>query len=312
MAFSDEISNKRNILITGANGYVGFELLKKAIDNRERFGNIVAMDIREFPVDRQFGNVEYVTEDIRSPKVAEIFTRYNINIVVHLAAIVSPGPEDTREFQYSVDVLGTENILKACCSAGVKKIILTSSGAAYGYHADSPERIKESDPLRGNPEFPYSDHKRQVEETLASYRQQHPQLQQLIFRPGTVLGANVNNQITNLFEQKVVFGLRGTSSPFVFIWDQDVVACLLKGILSNKTGIYNLAGDGTLSMKELAAMLQKPFLTLPVSIVKFGLTVLKKLRLTRYGPEQINFIRYRPVLSNQKLKEVFELSLIHI
>ena len=36
-----------------------------------------------------------------------------------------------------------------------------------------------------------------------------------------------------------------------------------------------------------------------------GLTVLSKLGLTRYGPEQVNFLRYRPVLSNTNLKDVF-------
>ena len=41
------------------------------------------------------------------------------------------------------------------------------SGAAYGYHPDSPEWLHESDPLRGNDEFPYSRHKRLVEEMLA-------------------------------------------------------------------------------------------------------------------------------------------------
>ena len=29
------------------------------------------------------------------------------------------------------------------------------------------------------------------------------------------------------------------------------------------------------------------------------------LSLTPYGPEQVNFLRYRPVLSNRRLKEEF-------
>ena len=36
-----------------------------------------------------------------------------------------------------------------------------------------------------------------------------------------------------------------------------------------------------------------------------ALWVMKKLGVTQYGPEQINFLRYRPVLSNGRLKEVF-------
>ena len=52
-----------------------------------------------------------------------------------------------REFEYSVDVLGTENVLQACRAAGVRKIVVSSSGAAYGYHADNPEWLSEDDPV---------------------------------------------------------------------------------------------------------------------------------------------------------------------
>jgi len=32
---------------------------------------------------------------------------------------------------------------------------------------------------------------------------------------------------------------------------------------------------------------------------------LRWLGMTRYGPEQVDFLRYRPVLSNEKLKSEF-------
>ncbi|MFQ5628968.1 MAG: NAD-dependent epimerase/dehydratase family protein, partial [bacterium] len=200
---------------------------------------------------------------------------------------------------------GTCNILQACVQMGVKKIILTSSGAAYGYHVDNPPWLQESDALRGNPEFAYSDHKRLVEEILAEYRRKHPELQQLIFRPGTVLGGSVSNQITALFEKKLMIGLRGASTPFVFIWDEDVADCIVKGVFEEKFGIYNLAGDGTLSLREIAQMQGKPFIALPVWLVSSAFAILQRLGLSQYRPEQVNFLRYRPVLSNRKLKEDF-------
>jgi UDP-glucose 4-epimerase len=58
-------------------------------------------------------------------------------------------------------------------------------------------------------------------------------------------------------------------------------------------------------MREIAAMMQKPVLPLPVSLVKSAFWLLRKLHLSQYGPEQVNFLRYRPVLSNQKLKSEF-------
>ncbi len=296
---------KPSVLITGAAGYLGRETLQQLAQHREQLRQLIATDIREVDQAQRAAAVEYVCADIRSAETPALFKKHGVDVVVHLAAIVTPGRKSARALEYSIDVLGTENVLQACIAAEVKKIIVTSSGAAYGYYPDNPEWLSETHPLRGNEEFAYSSHKRLVEEMLACYREQHPQLQQLIFRPGVVLGKNVNNQITALFEKKFVLGLRGADSPFVFIWDQDVAACLVKGILENKTGVYNLAGDGTLNMREIAELLQKPFLPLPVPLVKSAFWLLRKLRLTQYGPEQVNFLRYRPVLSNQKLKAEF-------
>lgn len=295
-----------NILITGASGYLGTNLVKKLValnQERDEKHTIIAGDIRETMVADQ--HVHFVQLDIRSPEVQTIMTEHKIDTVVHLASIVTPGKKSNREFEYSVDVLGTENVLKACVASGVKRIIVTSSGAAYGYHADNADWIKEDDPIRGNKEFAYSYHKRLVEELLAKYRLEHPELEQVIFRIGTILGDNTNNQITALFEKKVVLGISGSNSPFVFIWDQDVVDCLLQAITGDKVGIFNVAGDGALTIDEIAAILNKKVLRLPAWLVGAALYVLKRLSLTQYGEEQVNFLRYRPVLHNDKLKNDF-------
>ncbi|OGA34091.1 MAG: epimerase, partial [Betaproteobacteria bacterium RIFCSPLOWO2_12_FULL_64_23] len=224
---------------------------------------------------------------------------------VHLASIVTPGKNSKREFEYSVDVLGTENLLRACLAAAVRKIVVSSSGAAYGYHADNPAWISEDAPVRGNQEFAYSWHKRLVEDMLADYRVRQPQLAQVVFRIGTILGESVRNQITDLFDQPRLIAIRGAASPFVFIWDRDVVGCMLEAVYSDKSGIYNVAGDGALGVREIAARLGKRCVVLPAWLLRAALAVLKPLGLTQYGPEQVDFLRYRPVLANRRLKEQF-------
>ncbi len=296
---------KKSVLITGAGGYIGRQVVESLAKDRRDLQTIVAMDVRLPEMRDQLPGIEYIAEDIRSRTLAATFRSHQIDIVVHLAAIVTPGRESDRDLEYSVDVLGTENVLKGCVAAGVGKLIYTSSGAAYGYHADNPQWLDETDELRGNVEFAYSDHKRLVEEMLAIWRQDHPELDQLIFRPGTILGSRTANQITALFDKPMVLGILGSSSPFVIIWDQDVVACIVKGVHEKVSGVYNLAGDGVLTMKEIAGLLKKPYVPLPAGLVKAALWVMKRFKMTQYGPEQVNFLRYRPVLSNKRLKAEF-------
>jgi UDP-glucose 4-epimerase len=70
-------------------------------------------------------------------------------------------------------------------------------------------------------------------------------------------------------------------------------------------GVYNVAGDGRVTVPEIARRLGKPVVTVPAGVLGFGLRVGRMLRLTVHGPEQVGFLRYRPVLSNARLKEEF-------
>ncbi len=162
------------VLVTGAGGYLGSQVVAALAQpgGADRADFVVAHDIRA-PAIRVPG-VEYAIADIRSPDIAGLIASHRIDTVVHLAAIVTPGRDSRREFEYDVDVNGTRNVLQACVRGGVRRIIVSSSGAAYGYHADNPAWLTEDMPVRGNEVFAYSHHKRLVEEMLADYRTRHP------------------------------------------------------------------------------------------------------------------------------------------
>ena len=295
------------VLVTGAAGYLGGALVEALAPRLAdgRLAALVATDVREVAVERRRPGVEYAVIDVRDAALAGTLRDHAIDIVVHLAAIVTPGPASNRALEYSVDVDGTRNVLECCLAAGVRRIVVTSSGAAYGYHADNPEWIDEDWPLRGNEAFAYSHHKRLVEEMLERWRGEHPELAQLVLRVGTILGEHTRNQITALFDKPRLIAIRGSASPFVFIWDRDVVGAIEHGLACGRDGIYNVAGDGALSIHEIARRLGKRCIELPPSLLRAALAVLHPLGLSRYGPEQVDFLRYRPVLSNRRLKEDF-------
>ena len=302
------VDGGQRVMITGAGGYIGGQLVER-LAGEPGVEHLVAADIAAMPEGERLEGVEYLELDIRDGRFGAILEARGIDTVVHLAAIVSPDPGMGREFLYDVEVRGTENVLEACVEAGVEQFVYTSSGAAYGYHADNPAVLEEGDGCRGNEAFAYAHHKKLVEELLEDYREAHPELDQLVFRVSTILGEEVDNQITALFEAPVVLGLAGVETPFCLVWDQDVVEALAVGVLEGERGVYNLTGDGTLSLEEIAGRLGRPYVAIPVGVVKLALTVLDQFGIAPYGPEQTMFLEYRPVLENAKFREEFPYAL---
>jgi UDP-glucose 4-epimerase len=288
-------ADEKRILITGAGGYVG-----RIVGERlARDHKVVGTDLRA----RADLGFEVLALDVRDPRMRELMADLRITHVIHLAAVLEGGKE--RKTDYDIDVGGTKNVVDCAVAAGVRHLTVSSSGAAYGYHPDNPEWLNEEHPLRASELFAYAYHKRVVEQLLARYRQLSPQLGQLVLRICTVLGATTNNQITALFRKRRILGVRGGDSRFVFIWDEDVAGAIVHGVRGDRTGVFNLAGDGAMSIPEIAAALGKPTLMLPAFVLRQALEIGQFFHLSRYGPEQLDFLRYRPVLDNRRLKEVF-------
>ncbi|GAA2530460.1 NAD-dependent epimerase/dehydratase family protein [Microbacterium mitrae] len=289
------------VLITGGSGFLGSHVVA-ALAEREDVDTVVSVDVREAPESR--AGVTEVLCDITTPGALEpVIERYGIDTVVHLAAIVNPG--HNVELEYRVDVTGSRNVLDACIATGVRRLVVSSSGAAYGYRADNPAWITEAWPTRGSDEFPYSRHKALVEQMLAEARDTHPKLEQVVFRIGTILGAGVKNQITALWDGNRILAIRGSESPFVFIWADDVAAAMVRASTGGPAGVFNIAGTGSMTVTEIAQRLNKRVLRVPAGLLAVALGVARAMRLTVHGPAQVGFLRYRPVLDNTALRETF-------
>ncbi len=289
------------VLVTGGTGYLGSLVVRRLAD---RGVATVSVDVRE-PREPVPG-VTYVTADLRRLDLAPLMGDHQVDAVVHLAAIVEP-PKGMDEAELEdIEVGGTQRVLDACLAAGVRHLTVTSSGAAYGYRARNDGRLLTEDlPVPGSDAFAYSRHKAAVEALLARARRLHPGLGQLVLRPGTILGAHTDNQITALFTGRLVMTLAETDGPFTFIWDQDVADIVVTGVLARRTGTYNLAGDGVMTLRDIAAVEGTRVVTVPAAVVRTALTVMKRIGIGRYGPEQVEFLLHRPVLDNTRLHRDF-------
>jgi UDP-glucose 4-epimerase len=299
------------VAILGASGFIGRLVTRVLLRDHPTLERLLLVDIA--PPAAGFLDPRLHDEllDIRSARLAELFGEHQVDTVIHLASIVTPPRRMSRQEQYAIDVDGMHNVLEACLAAGVVQVVVMSSAAAYGFAATNPPRLDEQAPLRADKSFPYAWHKRLVEEILARYREQHPELWQLVFRPATVLGPGTHHPVADVLARRVLPGIAGWDAPFAFISGDDVAACVLRGVLDRRVGIFNLVADGTVDPREVTEVTGALYLPLPVPFLRWALAVLREMGLTQYGPRHVDYLRNRPLLANDALKQDFGFTPTH-
>lgn len=123
------------LLITGASGLLGSHLLAQLVqEGRE----VRALYRNAIPEIAGADKVDWVQGDILDIVSLEE-AMAGVDQVYHCAAMVSFNPRKKREMN-RVNVEGTANVVNACISAGVKRLLHVSSIAAMG-------RIREGEPI---------------------------------------------------------------------------------------------------------------------------------------------------------------------
>lgn len=162
------------VLITGGSGYFG-SLLRDRL--RARGQNVRIFDISD--AEDRPADVGFVSGDIRNQAQVKQACD-SCNVVYHCVAQV-PLAKDKHLFE-SVNIQGTENLLKASLETGVKKVIYVSSSAVFGVPKANP--VTES--TTPTPAEAYGRAKLQGETLCAKYVQQG--LDVSVIRPRTIMG----------------------------------------------------------------------------------------------------------------------------
>ncbi len=163
-------SSKR-VLVTGAGGFIGSHLVEHLLQRGARVRAMVHYDSRP-----GLTNLDYASKDIREriEVVAgdicdPFFLRQaveGVQVVFHLAALIGIPYSYVAPASYAaVNLQGTLNVLEACRSTGVERVVHTSTSECYGTARYTP--IDEQHPLQG--QSPYSASKIAADKMAEAY-----------------------------------------------------------------------------------------------------------------------------------------------
>jgi UDP-glucose 4-epimerase len=253
------------IAITGPTGEIG-QAVVGALERSNQVSSILGMARRPFdPGAHGWKKVAYRRGDVLDRDAVQRLVR-DADVVVHLAFMIMGGAKESREVNFD----GSRNVFEAAVSAGVKRLVYASSVAAYGFHRENPQPLTEEVPARGTAAHYYSAQKAEVEQlleaTLAGAKTAG-----YVFRPCIVAGPQAPLLIDSLPYTQISERLPGPvlrlldgvpilkpvlpdpGVPFQLVHHDDVASAMRAAALGRGApGVYNLAGAGQLTVKQLA------------------------------------------------------------
>jgi nucleoside-diphosphate-sugar epimerase len=300
------------VAVTGPTGDIGISAVT-ALDQEPGVERVIGMARRPFDLAVQdWRKTEYRQGDILDRDAVDALVA-DADVVVHLAFIIM----GSREESARVNLAGTRNVFEATVAAQrPRRLVYTSSVAAYGYHSDNPVPITEDVPPRGSPEHYYSEQKAACEAALAEITSGST-LEVFILRPSIVAGPKAQtlaeampwNQLPTVV-QKVSKAIPALKPPFPdpgtpvqLVHHDDVAAAIaLAATTSAPPGAYNLAADGELSMSDVAEALGARPVPVPRTAMSATSEILSRLPFVPSGLEWLHAGRTSVVMDTGKAK----------
>ena len=224
--------------MTGPTGEIGKPFID-ALERSPRVRRVIGMARRGFdPAARGWTKTEYREGDILDRESVDALVA-GADVVVHLAFIIITGSDSGHE----INLQGSRNVFEAAVAAGARRLVYTSSVAAYGFAQANGGLLTEDLPPQGSKRTPTRREKAEVEAlldaTLAGSK-----TQAYVFRPCIVagpeapllinsipyveLGERMPSAVRALFEQVPVLKpvLPDTGVPFQLVHHDDVADAL--------------------------------------------------------------------------------------
>lgn len=264
------------IAVTGPTGDIGRALIR-ALERSPKVASVVGMARSPFdPAAEGWRKTSYRQGNVLDRASVDALVK-GADVVIHLAFLILGGIEETRR----VNLEGTRNVFEATVAAGAKRLVYTSSVAAYGFHDDNPLPLTEDVPARGSDDFYYSAQKAELERVLAE-TVAGTATDAYVFRPCIVAGEGARTFIEEMPYLQVADRVPGPVKrlldelpllrpvlpnpgvPLQLVHHDDVAAALRAAALGRgEPGVYNLAGEGKVEISDVADELGWYSLPLP-------------------------------------------------
>jgi UDP-glucose 4-epimerase len=280
----------RVVLVTGVSRDLG-RRFARVLATTEGIDRVIGVDV--VPPRGDVGAMSFIRADIRTPVIAKVIAKEDVDTVVHMSVIATPGSAGGRLTMKELNVIGTMQLLAACQKApSVKHLVVKSTSTVYGASSRDPAMFTEEMQPRRNPRSGFSKDAAEIEGYVRGFARRRPDVRVAMLRLANVVGPHVVSPMTSYFRLPVIPTVLGYDARMQFVHESDLNRVLELAVTSEVEGTYNVAGDGILMLSQAVRRLQRATLPLPGFAVGQLGSVLRQMRLADFSPEQLSFLTF--------------------
>lgn len=298
------MANGRVVLVTGVSRDLG-RLTAAAIAAAPGVERVIGVDV--VPPRGDVGAVSFVRADIRNPVIAKVIAKEDVDTVVHMSVIATPGRAGGRMTMKELNVIGTMQLLAACqTSQTVRHLVVKSTSTAYGASNRDPAMFTEQMGPRKLPRTGFAKDVNDVEGYVRGFSRRRPDVRVTMLRPANVVGGGVVSPLTSYFRLPVIPTILGFDPRLQFLHESDLIRLMVHSVHAEAHGTFNVAGDGVIMLSQAIRRLGKPSVPMPTLAVGSLGNVLRSARMADFSPEQLTFLTYGRGIDTTRMREVLD------
>lgn len=290
------------VLVTGVSRYLGGRMAQ-ILTQDPGVDRVIGVDV--VAPRQEIGGAEFVRADIRNPIIAKVIGKEDVDTVVHMSVISTPGSAGDRGTMKELNVIGTMQLLAACDrAAGLRRLVLKSSTTVYGATAKDPAMFTEDRASRSTQASGYAKDVADIEGYVRAFARRRSDVSVITLRAANVIGSHVRSPITSYFRLPVIPTVIGYDPRLQFLHESDLMAVLQHAALADVTGTFNVAGDGVLLLSQAIRRLGKASVPLPAFAVGYVGSALKRAGLAEFTAQERDFLTYGRGVDTTAMREV--------
>ncbi|MBB6627400.1 NAD-dependent epimerase/dehydratase family protein [Nocardioides sp. KIGAM211] len=292
------------VLVTGVSRDLG-RRFARAVAHDPAVARVIGVDV--VPPRGDIGDVSFVRADIRNPVIAKIIAKEDVDTVVHMSVIATPGGAGGRNTMKELNVIGTMQLLAACQKApSLRHLVVKSTTTVYGASSRDPAMFREDMEPRRAPRAGYAKDVAEIEGYVRGLARRRPDVRVTMLRMANVIGPHVASPITSYFRLPVLPTVLGFDPRLQFLHEDDLMDVLQHAVTNDVPGTFNVAGDGVLMLSQAIRRLQRPSVPLPAMAVGSVGSLLRSARVADFSPEQLGLLTYGRGVDTTRMREVLD------